>query len=94
MQRYTSTIPKWAQETMPRATRPVSRLFKSIAFLKMKEYERQTQTFEERHQMPFLMFEKKIGALKKEDAAAWDDYLVWKGLEAAREKWRKRYEQL
>ena len=79
---------------MPRTANPVRRLFKSIAFLKMKEYERQIQPLRERHKMPFPAFEKKVALLKKEDDSAWDDYIVWKGLEAAREKWERRYEEV
>ena len=79
---------------MPRTANPVRRLFKTIAFLKMKEYERQAQPFRERYDTLFPLFEKKITARKKEDTSIWDDYLVWKGLEAARAKWDRRYKEL
>lgn len=95
MPKYSSlTIPKWAGEAMPRAARPVHELWKNIAFLKMREYERQTGSFRERYRMPFSAFEKKALSRKSERFAEWDDYLVWKGLEAAAEKWRQRYRAL
>lgn len=66
---------------------------KSVAFLKMKEYERQAESFRSRYKTSFRAFEKKIKSRKREDFNAWDDYIVWKGVEAASEKWRNRYKE-
>ena len=60
----------------------------------MKEYERKMQGFQKKYKLPFSAFEKKVISGKKENARLWDDYIVWKGIDAAYQKWVKRYEEL
>ena len=59
----------------------------------MKEYERQLQIFEAKYKASFPQMEKRIKAEKKENFELWDDYIVWKGLYEAYNKWRKRYQE-
>ncbi|MBI4137907.1 MAG: hypothetical protein HY472_01520 [Candidatus Sungbacteria bacterium] len=68
-------------------------MVKTAAFAKMKEYERQAQVFTEKYKTQFDAFEKNLLSSKKENTALWDDYLIWKGVEEARKKWMKRYEE-
>lgn len=93
-QTSTISIPKWAKERALHPVTSVGKMLKTLAFLKMKEYERQIEVFREKRKSTFSQFEKKVTARKKEDPEAWDDYIVWKGLEAARDKWQKRYNEL
>jgi len=55
----TIQIPKWTQEISASPKRYAQGLFKSLAFLKMKEYEKQIQPFENKYKIPFEKFEKK-----------------------------------
>lgn len=90
----TITLPKWAREIIPRPQKYLKDSLKNLAFLKMKEYERQIQTFKQRYKISFNQFEKKVKSLKKENFKLWDDYLVWKGLNDAYQKWFKRYKEI
>ena len=92
-QTITIAVPKWTREIAAQPKKSVRGLLKTFAFLKMKGYERETETFRKKYGVAFIQFEKKIKADKKEDFAQWDDYLVWKGLEAAYQKWHKRYKE-
>lgn len=92
-QTTTITIPKWARELTTQPQKPVKDLLKTLAFLKMKEYERQTDVFRKKYKIGFTQFEKKIKASKKENFVQWDDYLVWKGMETAYQTWQKRYKE-
>ena len=92
-QTITIAVPKWTQEIAVQPKKSVRGLLKTFAFLKMKGYERQTDAFRKRYGVGFIPFEKKIKAGRKENFAQWDDYLVWKGLEAAYQKWQKRYKE-
>ena len=88
------TLPKWAKEIAPQPKRYVKDLLKTFAFSKMKEYERKAQWFQEKYKAPFSVFQKKAVSGKKENTRFWDDYIVWKGIDAAYQKWAKRYEEL
>jgi len=86
-------IPKWFKEINRSPQSYMREMFKTLAFLKMKEYERELQPFKEKYKISFEEFEKKVKSQKKENFEIWDDYLVWKGLHLARQKWLKRYEK-
>jgi len=90
----TITLPKWIQEITPRPEKYLKSLFKTMAFLKMKEYQKQIQPYQEKYRFSFNQFEKKVKSQKKENFEIWDDYLVWKGLHQAYQKWLKRYHEL
>jgi len=64
------------------------------ALRKMQEYARQEAIYRQRYGLPFEEFEKRVLAAEREDLAEWDDYVVWRGLHLAAEKWRKRYQDL
>jgi len=89
-QNTTITLPKWLKEVSPHPEKYLKRLLKTLAFLKMKEYERQMQVFEKKYKILFPQFEKKLKSQKKENFKLWDDYLVWKGLYQAYQKWHQR----
>lgn len=93
-QTITITIPKWTREIAAQPKKSVENLLRTFSFLKMKEYERQIGSFREKYKIAFNRFEKKAQSGKKENAALWDDYLVWKGLELAHQMWEKRYHNL
>ncbi|MCK4474039.1 hypothetical protein KAU40_02120 [Candidatus Parcubacteria bacterium] len=93
MNNKTPTIifPKWIKEVTPNPSRYVKQIFRNLAFLKIKEYERQLQPFQAKYKMSFEQFEEKVKSQKKENFEIWDDYLIWKGLHLAHQKWLKRY---
>jgi len=90
---FSYTLPEWVAELTPQPKEYLTGILKSIVFAKMKEYERQLQVFEAKHNTLFSQFEKKVKAQKKEDFELWDDYVVWKGLYEAYNKWHKRYQK-
>lgn len=90
----TITFPKWIKEITPQPEKYLKDLFKAIAFLKMKEYQKQIQPYQEKYHLSFNQFEKKVKSQKKESFEVWDDYLVWRGLYQAYQKWLKRYREL
>lgn len=90
----TITLPKWTEEVSRHPRQMIKNLLKSLAFSKMKEYERQAEIFENRHKTDFLQFEKKVLFGNKEKRDMWDDYIIWKGLEELRGKWLRRYNSL
>ncbi len=96
MSNKTSTIiiPKWVKEITQKPQKYIKEIFRNVAFLKMKEYEREIQPFQEKYKIPFEKFEKKVKSQKKENFEIWDDYLVWKGLYLAYQKWFKRYKKI
>lgn len=85
--------PKWLAEITTTPQKYVRDIFLSLAFAKMKEYERQIEIFERKYQLTFDKFEKKINSLKEEDFKMWDDYLEWKAIDSAYKKWLKRYQK-
>ena len=91
---FSYTIPKWVEELTPQPKKYLTSILRSVAFAKMKEYERQIQPFEAKHRVPFERFEKRIGRQKQERFALWDDYIVWKGLHEAYQRWLNRYREL
>jgi len=66
----------------------------ALALRKMQEYARQAEVYKQRYKLPFEEFERRVLSSDKENPEEWDDYVVWKGLHLAAEKWRKRYEEL
>jgi hypothetical protein len=88
------SIPGWVKEFSPRPKKYIKGLFKTLAFLKMKEYERQSEIFRRKYKTSLNRFEKRMNAQKKESFNTWDDYLLWKGLEGAHQKWERRYREL
>lgn len=90
----TIVIPKWIKEITPTPSKYVREIFKTLAFWKVKEYERQLQPFQEKYKISFEHFEKKIKSQKGENFENWDDYLIWKGLYSAYQKWLKRYKAI
>lgn len=87
----TITIPKWVREIAPAPQKYIKELLKALAFLKMKEYERELQPFKEKYKVSFEQFEKRLKSQEKENFKVWDDYLIWKGLYLTYQKWLKRY---
>jgi len=96
MANNTSTIiiPKWIKEIAPKPSKYIKEIFRTLAFQKLKEYERQLQPFREKYKISFEKFEKKIKSQRKENFEAWDDYLIWKGAQLAYQKWLKRYKAI
>ncbi|MEK7532110.1 MAG: hypothetical protein AAB579_00685 [Patescibacteria group bacterium] len=90
-QTTTITVPKWIQKNAAETKPSVKDLLRTFAFLKMKEYERQTDAFRQKYKTDLIRLEKKIKTGKKENPELWDDYIVWKGLNLAYQKWVKRY---
>lgn len=91
---FSFTVPKWVGELTPQPKKYLTSILRSVAFAKMKEYEKQLQVFQAKHDVPFDQFEKKATQQKKEQFELWDDYIVWKGLVEAQKKWLKRYQEL
>ena len=90
----TITFPKWIKEISPFPQKFLRELIKSFVYLKMKEYKRQLQPFENKYKVTFEEFEKKAKFQKKENFKIWDDYLIWKGLYLSYQKWLKRYKEI
>lgn len=90
----TITFPKWIKEISPFPQKFLKNLIKSFVYLKMKEYERQLQPFENKYKSTFWEFEKKVKFQKEENFKIWDDYLIWKGLYLSYQKWLKRYKEI
>ncbi len=90
----TITIPKWFREITKTPQKYINQMFKTLAFLKIKEYERQLQSFKEKYKVSFERFEQKAKSQKKESFKMWDDYLIWKGTYLAYQKWLKRYKRI
>jgi len=90
----TIIIPKWVKEITPSPSKYIREIFRTLAFWKLKEYERQLQPFQEKYKISFEQFEEKVKSQKKENFEIWDDYLIWKGLHLAHQKWLKRYEKI
>ena len=88
------TIPKWVAELTPQPKKYLTGILRSIAFAKMKEYEKQLQVFQAKYNMPFDQLENKATKRGKEEFELWDDYIIWKGLAEAQKKWLKRYQEL
>ena len=89
----TITVPEWTKEITQSPQKYIKDIFRNIAFLKVKEYEREIQPFQEKYKISFEKFEEKAKSQKKENFEIWDDYLVWKGLDLAHQKWLKRYKK-
>ncbi|MBC7251990.1 MAG: hypothetical protein H5T62_17150 [Anaerolineae bacterium] len=66
----------------------------ALALRKMQEYARQAEVYERRYNTTFEEFEQRVMTSDTEHLDEWDDYVVWRGLHLAAEKWRKRYEEL
>lgn len=64
-------------------------LYQSLAFAKVFELQREIEIFKKKYKTKFAIFEKKVKTSKKEKAEAWDDYIVWSGLEEAMKFWQK-----
>jgi len=90
----TVSLPEWIKEISPQPIKYFKGLLKTVAFLKMKEYQRQIQPYQEKYKLSFDQFEKMVKSQKEENFEIWDDYLVWKGLHLAYQKWLKRYKEL
>jgi len=90
---FSYTLPKWVTELTPQPKEYLTGILRSVVFAKMKEYERHMQVLESKYKISFSQFEKKVKSQKKENFELWDDYIVWKGLYEAYEKWHKRYQQ-
>lgn len=87
-------IPVWIKEITPSPKKYLDHLFKAMAFSKMQEYQRKQEPFKSAYKQDFPAFEKKLKTLKKEDFKKWDDYIIWKGIYQAYQKWLKRYQLL
>lgn len=90
----TTIFPEWVKELSPTPEKYIRDFFKNLAFLKMKELEREMEVYEKKYRISFEEFEKKLKKKKKENFKSWDDYLVWKGIYLARQKWFKRYKEI
>ncbi len=66
----------------------------AVALRKMHEYIRQEEIYERKYSLPFETFEQRVLSSDQENFEEWDDYVVWKGLHLAAEKWRQRYQEL
>jgi hypothetical protein len=66
----------------------------ALALRKMQEYGRQAEIYERKYSLPFEAFEQRVLSSTQEDFEEWDEYVVWKGLHLAAEKWRQRYQEL
>ncbi|MBM4466262.1 MAG: hypothetical protein FJ014_12030 [Chloroflexi bacterium] len=66
----------------------------TLALRKMHEYGRQVEIYERKYGLPFEAFEQRVLSSEQEHFEEWDDYVVWKGLHLAAEKWRQRYQEL
>ncbi len=86
--------PEWVNELTGEPQQYLNRLLKMVAFSKMQEYDRKQEPFRARYNAEFPAFEKRVVEEDSEDTDAWDDYVVWKGVHAARQKWAERYRSL
>jgi hypothetical protein len=64
------------------------------ALSKAEYYRSKCKEFEEKYQLSFEEFKRKVEKDKKESFSDWDELMVWEGNELARQEWRKKYEEL
>jgi len=66
----------------------------SVVLTKVHEYKNEEEYYENKYQIEFESFEKKLKSLKKEDFKKYDDYILWKGAHFLYKKWLQRYNNL
>lgn len=64
------------------------------ALSKAEYYWSRCKEFEEKYDMDFSSFKKKIEETKNEIFTEWDDLVVWEGYELGHKEWEKKYEEL
>ena len=64
------------------------------ALSKAEYYKSNCKEFEDKYNMDFASFKKKVEEAKQEVFTEWDDIVVWEGYELAYKEWKRKYEEL
>ena len=64
------------------------------ALSKAEYYESKSKELEEKYNMDFASFKKKVEEAKQEVFTEWDDIVVWEGYDLAYKEWKRKYEEL
>jgi hypothetical protein len=64
------------------------------ALSKAEYYQSKCKEFEQKYNMDFTSFKKKVEGAEKEVFTEWDDLLVWEGYELGYKEWKRKYEEL
>lgn len=86
-------LPKWVEE-IPNRDEMYVDFWLSTALVKMQGYAKRAEIYRDKYGVPFDEFSTRVLSAKKENLPEWDDYIVWKGIEEAKNLWLNRYEEL
>lgn len=64
------------------------------ALSKAEYYKSKCKEFEDRYNMDFASFKKRVEEAEQEVFTEWDDIVVWEGYELAYKEWKRKYEEL
>jgi len=64
------------------------------ALSKSEYYKSKCKEFEDKYNMDFASFKKKVEEAEQEVFTEWDDIIVWEGYELAYKEWKRKYEEL
>lgn len=64
------------------------------ALSKAEYYQSKCKEFEEKYNMDFASFKKKVEEAEQEVFAEWDDLVMWEGYELGYKEWNRKYEEL
>jgi len=64
------------------------------ALSKAEYYQSKSKEFEEKYNMDFASFKKKVEGSEQEIYAEWDDLVMWEGYELGYKEWKRKYEEL
>ncbi len=64
------------------------------ALSKAEYYHSKCKGFEEKYNMDFASFKKKVEQAEQEVFEEWDDLIAWEGYELGYKEWKRKYEEL
>jgi len=64
------------------------------ALSKAEYYNSKCKELEDKYNMDFASFKKKVEEAKQEVFTEWDDIVVWEGYDLAYKEWKRKYEEL
>ena len=76
------------------STKEIVALLLDKALSKAEYYESKSKELEEKYNMDFASFKKKVEEAKQEVFTEWDDIVVWEGYDLAYKEWKRKYEEL
>jgi hypothetical protein len=64
------------------------------ARLKVEYYRSQMKYFEQKYNISFAAFRRKVNSDPEENTAQWDDFIEWEVVAKAFNEWKKKYRDL